>query len=478
MLRLPSSMSDEDRYSRVEFLLKKLRIKKCENTLIQSLSGGEGRRITLATCLLTNPSVLLIDDLNSGLDSHLVLSLMNHIRSLHKTTLVVLHQPSVRIMNYIDDLCLFGLHGRCLYSGPYEQALPIFYIKCPVDINPADFFLEQAANARSTNPVVKSTECEQILQQQLKEIKRINDNNEEIIYKSKKTYHANFFRQVYWLMWRSVSRRDLKRLAYLLVQSLIIALIYGLLDFNLERILYIQTTVQNVAGLVFRILTIVTRVCSLMVIATCPIDHNLLERESKQLRLYSIAAYYIAKCITDSPMCIIMVFLFTVIVTALTGTHHFFIQYAIYTVATLCSTALGCLVCASMRSNDMRLIMWMPISQVFVSVSGFYVSTRSIPLILKWVQYTSVYYYSFTLSLITQWKDVTYIACVSPHLNRTTISHSNATTNRCNNNGNDVLYFYNVDKNLEVFYWLELIGLLLFFHIAAYIILLIKLRKK
>lgn len=470
MLRLPPSMKDEDRYSRVNFLIKKLRLTSCENTLIQSLSGGEGRRITLASCLLTNPSVLLIDDLNSGLDSHLVLSLINHIRSLQKTTIVVLHQPSVRIMNYIDDLCLLGLNGRCIYMGPYEQALPVFYVRCPVDINPADFFLEQAAQARPTNPVVKSIECEQILQKQLNEIKKFNDKNEEIIYIPKTSYYSNFFKQVYWLMWRSVSLRDLKRLSYLLAQSLIIALVYGLVDFNVERRLFTQTTVQDVAGLVFRILTIVTRVCSLMVIATYPIDHNLLERESKQLRLYSIGAYYISKCITDSPMFIIMIILFTVIVTLLTGMRHFIIQCGIFIVATLCSTALGYLVSSSMRSKEIRLIIWMPISQIYNTVSGYYVNTRSIPLILKWLQYTSVYYYSFSLSLITQWKDIDYISCKT--------AHWNATTNRCNNNGDDVLFSYNVDKYHEGIYWLELVALTVGFHLIAYIILLITLRRK
>jgi len=67
-----------------------------------------------------------------------------------------------------------------------------------------------------------------------------------------------------------------------LAQSLVIAIIYGLLDLGLELGLLTQTTVQNIAALLFRVLTIVTRVCSLLVIPTSPIDHNLLERESKQ----------------------------------------------------------------------------------------------------------------------------------------------------------------------------------------------------
>jgi hypothetical protein len=98
-----------------------------------------------------------------------------------------------------------------------------------------------------------------------------------------------------------------------LAQSLVIAIIYFLLDLGLERGLLTQTTVQNVAVLLFRVLTIVTRVCSPLVIPTSHIDHNLLERESKQQRLYSIAAYYTSKCLTDSPMFIIMVFFFTTI---------------------------------------------------------------------------------------------------------------------------------------------------------------------
>jgi len=66
---------------------------------------------------LTDPSIHLIDDLNSRLDSHLVLSLINHIRSLNKTKIMLSHQPSIRIMKYIDDIYLLGLNDRKLYTG-------------------------------------------------------------------------------------------------------------------------------------------------------------------------------------------------------------------------------------------------------------------------------------------------------------------------------------------------------------------------
>ncbi|CAF0812382.1 unnamed protein product [Adineta steineri] len=469
MLRLPVTVSDTERYNRINFLIKKLRLTNCENTIIKRLSGGEARRVSLVSCLLTNPSILLIDDLNSGLDSHLALSLMNHIRSLNKTAIVVLHQPSIRLMKHIDDICLLGLNGRMLYAGPYANALSVFYTRCPNDINPADFFLEQAANARPTNPVVKAIKCETILQEQLDVIRKTTDDNALLLHKSTVSYHSNFFRQIYWLLWRSLSFRDVKRLAYLLAQSLAIAVIYGLLDFGVERHLATQTTVQNVAGLVFRILTIVTRVCSLLVIATSPIDHDLLKRESKQQELYSILAYYTSKCIADSPIFIVMVFFFSIIVTALTGLRHFFRQCAVFVLATLCSTALGCLVSASMREKDTRLIIWMPISQIISTVSGFYINTRSIPYMLKWIQYLSLYYYSFSLSLICQWEDVDYIACG--------LTSSNTTNVKCNNDGDDVLFSYNIKKDDESFYWRMLLTLTILFHVVSYLVILIKLKR-
>jgi len=61
LLRLPNNLSKADKLAQVEKIIDELRIRKCENTPIMLISGGEKKRVNIGTELLTNPSVLFLD---------------------------------------------------------------------------------------------------------------------------------------------------------------------------------------------------------------------------------------------------------------------------------------------------------------------------------------------------------------------------------------------------------------------------------
>ena len=66
MLRMPQSMSDENRRIHVRKTLTLLSLNRCSQTMIGRLSGGERKRLTFATVLLTEPPIVLIDEPTSG----------------------------------------------------------------------------------------------------------------------------------------------------------------------------------------------------------------------------------------------------------------------------------------------------------------------------------------------------------------------------------------------------------------------------
>lgn len=470
MLRLPANTPQLNRYALIKFLLKQLELQRCEQTLIKQLSGGEAKRLCLASCLLTDPSIILFDDCNTGLDSHLALSLVRHIRSLKKTTILVLHQPSTRMMSLIDDICLFGLHGRMIYMGPFDQVLTVFHTPCSSDINPTDFLVEQAALSPSDpKNSVATDRCAEILDKQFDLISG-EGSTEAIPTEVDTSYSAGFFTQVRWLLWRSMSIRETGRLAFLLSQSLILAIIYGILDVNIGRKTMDQSTVQNISGLFFRVMVMITRATCLLVLATSPIDHDLLQKESYQQRLYSVGAYYLSKCISESPFLIIIAWLFTTIVVFFTGVEHYFLVCLIMIFTTICGTALGSMVSSIVRTKETRLIYWYPISQVFSIFSGYYVNSASIPFPLKWLEYLSYCYYGFSLSLISQWSDVDHIACHT----RTW----NMSVSRCYRNGQDVLRSYDIRMHGNHFYLIGLIVITAVFHLISYGVLLIQVRRR
>ena len=67
----------EKRMERIEHVLQELCLKKCENTLIgipgriKGLSGGEMRRLSFASEVLTNPPLMFCDEPTSGLDAYM-----------------------------------------------------------------------------------------------------------------------------------------------------------------------------------------------------------------------------------------------------------------------------------------------------------------------------------------------------------------------------------------------------------------------
>ena len=71
MLRI-QNQSDEFRYERINDVLEILDLIQCQNTPIgnrdneKTLSDAEFRRLTFGSIILTNPSILLIDEPTTG----------------------------------------------------------------------------------------------------------------------------------------------------------------------------------------------------------------------------------------------------------------------------------------------------------------------------------------------------------------------------------------------------------------------------
>ncbi len=70
LLRLPNDLSKKDKFAQVEHVIDQLRIRKCVNTPIKLISGGEKKRVNIGTELLTNPSVIFLDGMSHNLFSN------------------------------------------------------------------------------------------------------------------------------------------------------------------------------------------------------------------------------------------------------------------------------------------------------------------------------------------------------------------------------------------------------------------------
>lgn len=85
-LKLPK----EVRYARVENMIRDLKLTKCANTPIgtvftRGISGGERKRTSIGVELLTNPSLIILDEPTTGLDASTSLSVIELLRELAKS---------------------------------------------------------------------------------------------------------------------------------------------------------------------------------------------------------------------------------------------------------------------------------------------------------------------------------------------------------------------------------------------------------
>ena len=154
-LRLPPPTTSEERRNIVEEVILELGLKECANTRIgnnahKGCSGGEKRRTSLAVQMLSNPSVLFLDEVTTGLDAATALHLMLTLKMLAskgRTIVCTIHQPRSEIWNLFDSVLLLA-RGSPLYSGPAARCLTYFEehgYTLPPFINPAEYLIDLAA---------------------------------------------------------------------------------------------------------------------------------------------------------------------------------------------------------------------------------------------------------------------------------------------------------------------------------------------
>ncbi|NKX56347.1 ATP-binding cassette domain-containing protein [Arthrobacter sp. E918] len=135
-LRLPPDTSAAERDERVNQVLAEVDLTKQIDQRIDSLSGGQRKRTSIALELLTAPQLLFLDEPTSGLDPGLDKQVMGSLRSLAdagRVVLVVTH--SVLALDECDRVLVLARGGRVAFFGPPADVLPFF----GVDNYPAAF---------------------------------------------------------------------------------------------------------------------------------------------------------------------------------------------------------------------------------------------------------------------------------------------------------------------------------------------------
>ena len=131
-LRLPADFSKAERQARVEEVMKIFGLTPVQKNLVSKLSGGQRKRLSIAMEFISNPSLFILDEPDSGLDGVMARELFQQLRQIAdqgKIIIVITHTPD-RVIDLFDDVIVLAKDanrtGRLAYFGPIQDARTFF----------------------------------------------------------------------------------------------------------------------------------------------------------------------------------------------------------------------------------------------------------------------------------------------------------------------------------------------------------------
>ncbi|KAN0032719.1 hypothetical protein ACTFIV_006639 [Dictyostelium citrinum] len=344
------------------------------NEYIRGLSGGERKRLTITEAMVSSASITCWDCSTRGLDAASALDYAKSIRimsdTLHKTTIASFYQASDSIYNLFDNVLVLE-KGRCIYFGPVGQAKQYFLDlgfdcearKSTPDFltgvtNPQERIIRKGFEGRVPETSAdfeqawKASElCREMERQQLEHEKKIEaeqphlDFIQEVRANKSKTnsktsiYTTSFPTQVKALITRhsQIIWGDKFSLVSRYLSVIIQSLVYGSVFYNMQT---------NLSGLFTRGGAIFAAILFNAFLSegelfACFYGRRILQKQ-QSYAMYRPSAFHIAQVVTDIPLTIVQVFLFSIVVYFMFGLQYdagkFFIFCFTLVGATLATT--------------------------------------------------------------------------------------------------------------------------------------------
>jgi len=131
-LRLPMEVNAKQRRERVNEVMEIFGLTPVKNNLVEKLSGGQKKRLSISMEFISNPSLFILDEPDSGLDGVMARELFEQLRKIADTgkiVIVITHTPD-RVIDLFDDVIVLAKDsartGRLAYYGSIEDARAFF----------------------------------------------------------------------------------------------------------------------------------------------------------------------------------------------------------------------------------------------------------------------------------------------------------------------------------------------------------------
>ena len=183
----------------------------------KTISGGEMKRLSFATEILTDPPIIFCDEPTSGLDSYLAETVIRTLKTLSQsgtTILCTIHQPSSQVFDLFSHLLLLA-QGKVAFLGPTAKT-PRFFEKMgfpiPVNFNPCDHYINHIAlipgreeeSYKKMDAICQRYSITKTAKKNMKMVDSVSGRFASSENLPKDTQRASTFVQLRWLFWRAI----------------------------------------------------------------------------------------------------------------------------------------------------------------------------------------------------------------------------------------------------------------------------------
>ena len=113
-------------------MLESFGLSMLQNTMVEKLSGGQKKRLSIAIEFISDPDLFILDEPDSGLDGVVARGLFEKLREIAdqgKIVIVITHTPD-RVIDLFDDVIVLAKDstrtGRLAFYGPVAACKKFF----------------------------------------------------------------------------------------------------------------------------------------------------------------------------------------------------------------------------------------------------------------------------------------------------------------------------------------------------------------
>ena len=415
LLRLPGSLSKEEKLKKVNAIIKELGLEGCKNVKIgnsesKGISGGERKRVAIGMELVTDPDILFLDEPTSGLDAFTAFNIIKTVKKIaieqNRIVIMTIHQPRTDILNLFDKVLLLSA-GNTIWYGSTEDALRHFKslgFQIPPNTNPSDYFSDISTLDRRSEELEKeSSERIKLFKSSWDKVSNIDEPSSggdrrglSSNPSNKTAWPSSWFHEFGILFHRNMVdvSRDAATLGATLGQGIIITLILGFVYFQLPTSI---AGIQDRIGALFFICVNQTFGIVMPIIGVFPEQKLIIKRE-RAAGTYRASSAFVAKFISSLPLAYAGSLLLSIPVYWMIGLQNNAVRYltfiCIVLVHTHVANALGLMIGAAVPNAQVGQIFGPLIIVVMFLFAGQLINLDSVPVVFRWIQYISIIAYS------------------------------------------------------------------------------------